>query len=447
MGGAIAAVWLTGGDRELTLLVVVGMQALLAFGTALLFHRLARGMGLEYWLPGLALILCYLLGTGLYASEAQLNALLMMAGMLSLWQTLGSDRWRAWFLTGLLFGLAILARLDNLFVAAALCGFGVLYDHRAGLDVIARRTAAAAIGGILVLGLYLASNAIQYGHLMPISGAIKSIFPTFDFDLDRLGAMGKLAAPFGVLALIIGVWLDDSRRRRVLWLGLGAGVVLHAVYVAGFTDHYTFWAWYYVAGVLAAGLCAAWLPGWLAARLAAHRLAMVRSIVLALTLIVLAAGTGRAWLKAFNPITFGPIALNIPVNEYRWPEEFARWLKANLPPGSRLFVRDWPGAIAWYSKLSLLPMDGLVNDYRYNDELLAMGAEKYLCAHDVRYFFGLLDEGGEDAALPVEAPLYRRPAGTLALHRQNIIVKVRDVVSRPADALPFALWRLRCLAT
>jgi hypothetical protein len=445
MGGAIAAVWLAGGDRELTLLVVVGMQALLAFGAALLFHRLARSMGLEYWLAGLALILCYLLGSGLYASEAHLNALLLIAGMLSLWQALDSERWRAWFTTGLLFGLAILARLDNLFVAAALCTAGTLYGGWRNPFLIARRAGAAAAGGLLVLAPYLAFNQFECGHLMPISGAIKSTFPVFDFDLRRLGAMGQLAAPFGLLSLVIGLWLDDSRRRRVLWLGLGGGVVLHAVYVAGFTDHYTFWAWYYVVGVLAASLCVAWLPGWLAARLAPHPVAaFVRPVVLALTLIVLAAGAGRAWLKAFNPITFGPITVDIPVNEYRWPEEFARWLKANLPPESRLFVRDWPGAIAWHSKLSLLPMDGLVNDYRYNDELLAMGAEKYLCAHEVRYFFGLLDEGGEDAVVPVEAPLYRRPAGTLTLHRQNIIVKVRDVISRPAEALPFALWRLDC---
>jgi hypothetical protein len=444
MGGATAAVWLVGGNRELTLPIVVGLQALLTLGTALLFHRLARRMGLEYWLAGLALILCYLLGTSLYASEAHLSALMLTAGMLSLWQALGSDRRRAWFVTGLLFGLAILARLDNVFVVAALCGLGILDGDREA-RMIARRVLAAAFGGALVLAPYLVFNFTEYGHLMPISGAIKSTFPVFDFRFDKLGAMGKLVAPFGVLAIVIGAWLDDSRRRRVLWLGLGGGVVLHAIYVAGFTDHYTFWAWYYVSGVLAAGLCVAWLPGWLAARFAPHpAAAIVRPAVLAITLIMLAAGAGRAWLKAYNPVSLGPLVIDIPVNEYRWPEEFARWLKEHLPPGSRLFVRDWPGAIAWHSQLSLLPMDGLVNDFRYNDELLAMGAEAYLCAHDVRYFFGLLDETGEEAVLPVKAPLYRRPAGTLMLHRQNIIVKVRDVVSRPSNALPFALWRLDC---
>jgi hypothetical protein len=445
MAGAVTADFLASGDRELTLHLVVVIQALLAFGTALLFRRLARRMELEYWLPGLALILCYLLGTGLYGSEAHLNALLLLAGMLSLWRALESEQWGSWFATGLLLGLAVLSRLDNLFVAATLCAAGALYGGWRNFWLLTRRAAAAASGGLLVMAPYLVFNQVEYGHLMPISGAIKSTFPVFDFDLDRLGAMGKLAAPFGVLALIIGIWLDDLRRRRVLWLGLGSGVVIHAVYVAGFTNHYTFWAWYYVSGVLAAGLCAAWLPGWLRARLAPRPItAFMSPAVLALTLFVLAVGAGRAWLKAFNPLSLGPFVIDIPVNEYRWPEEFARWLKANLPPGSRLFVRDWPGATAWHSELSVLSMDGLVNDFRYNDELLAMGVEEYLCAHDVHYFFGLLDEVGENALLPVAAPLYRRAAGELHLRQEDIVVKVQDVVSRPADTLPFALWRLHC---
>ena len=64
---------------------------------------------------------------------------------------------------------------------------------------------------------------------------------------------GLIAIVFGVVALIIGLFVDRDRHRRVIWCGLGAGVVVHALYVAGFTAHYTFWAWYYVSGVLAAG--------------------------------------------------------------------------------------------------------------------------------------------------------------------------------------------------
>jgi hypothetical protein len=49
--------------------------------------------------------------------------------------------------------------------------------------------------------------------------------------------------------------------------------------------------------------------------------------------------------------------------------------------------------------------------------------------------------------MPVAAPLHRLPAGELKLRPQDIVVRVQDVVSQPARALPFALWRLRCPAT
>jgi hypothetical protein len=139
MAGVVAADFLASRDRELTLHLVACIQTLLALGTAFLFYRLLRRMELDYWLPGVAVVLCYLLGTGLYGSEAHLNALLLVAGMLSLWHALASQRWRPWFMTGLLFGFATLARLDNLFVAAVLCTAGafhyssspLLHAHRA----------------------------------------------------------------------------------------------------------------------------------------------------------------------------------------------------------------------------------------------------------------------------------------------------------------------------
>ena len=445
MIGAVAAAWLADGDKAAMLHVAVATQALLAVGVALLFGSLARSMGLRYRIVGLAVILSYLFGTGIYGSEAHLNALMLTAGMLSLWHALVRDQPWQWLATGILLGLAVLARLDNVFAAVALCGLGALHDRRRGMARVWSRAMLAAFGGALVVVPYLALNWLQYGHLMPISGAIKSTFPSFNFELDRLGAMGKLAAPFGVISLCIGLFLDRDQRRRVLWRGLGIGVIAHALYVVGFTDHYTFWAWYYVSGVLAAGLSAAYLPGWVTDRLGpGWANAWSRPLVLTLTFAILTAGAARAWLKAFNPIEIGPVAIDVPINEYRWPEEFAVWLKQNLPPDSVLLVFDWPGAIAYYSDLRVLPMDGLVSDYKYNDDLLSAGASAYFCAHHVGYFFGLMDDDRATRQIAVAAPLYRRPAGTLTLREEQLVVRTRDVVSRPDEALPFAVWKLDC---
>lgn len=443
MAGAVLAAFLADGDKSLTLQIAVVMQILLALAAALLFKRLLGMMGLEYGFVGLAAVATYLLGTGIYGSEAHLNALMLTAGMISLWRSLSDDRRWLWFTTGAIFGLAILARLDNVFIVAALGGFGVMHDRRSGAPP-ATRALAACIGVALMLLPYLAYNAMEYGHLMPISGAIKSTFPVFDFDPNRLGKMGKLAAPFGVVALFIGQFLDDCDRRRVLWRGLGIGVIVHAIYVVGFTDHYTFWAWYYASGVLAAALVATFFPQWIATRLNLARTVPVRGLVIVVTIVVLLGSVARASLKAFNPLQLGPMRVDVAFNQYRWPEEFGSWMKAHLPAESAVFVADWPGALAYYSDRPIVPMDGLVNDFRYNDELLAVGAHGYACAHGLRFVFAALDDSQVTQHLKVTAPLYRKPAGALTLRSENIVARTSDVVRRPSDAPPFAIWRLNC---
>jgi hypothetical protein len=257
--------------------------------------------------------------------------------------------------------------------------------------------------------------------------------------------MGKLAAPFGVVSLLIGLVLDQNRKRRVLWQGLGAGVIMHAGYVVCFTDHYTFWAWYYVSAVLTAALSACYLYQWFAVRCRtlisppnASRIAMAGAV------LVLLAGSGRAWVKSYGYTGVSVLGIELRTNKYRWPDEFGKWLKDFLPPGTRIFVYDWPGAIAYYSDLPLLPMDGLISDFQYNDDLMEVGILDYLCTHDVRLYFGLIEPWQTDVEVEVTAPLYRTPVGTLRLRQEDIVVRTDDVLARPDEALPFALWKLHC---
>jgi len=445
MACVVAVMALAGGDKSAGLYYVVILQMLLSAATLLLFRRLAQAIALEFWLPGLAVLALYLLGTGLYGSEAHLNALTLVAATLSLWRAMASRQDRAWLWTGVFFGAAVLARLDNVFVAAGLLGLGVLHDRPRDLARPARRAALAALGGLAVLAPYLAYNVLSYGHLVPITGAIKSQLPVVTFDLGRLGAMGMLAAPFGLVCLAIGLFADQDPRRRVVWLGLGSGVALHALYVVAATDHYTFWPWYYVSGAFAAGLGTSYLAGRVAAVIRpVIGTAATSALVLTGSLVLLAGASVRACLKAFSPFRLGPIAVNVRINEYRWPEELAIWMKANIPRNSLVYVQDWPGAIAYYSDLGILPMDGLVNDYRYNDELLALGVESYLCSRGVTYFMGHLIDRDEPHEVPVSAPLYRQPAGVLTLQPEDIVIETRSVLKQPDDAPPFAIWRVPC---
>jgi hypothetical protein len=440
-----ACMGIAGGDRLSGLHIVIAFQVVLFVATALVFRRVARMMSLRYWSVGLAIIAIYLLATGVYGSEAHINALTLVTGIAFLWHALERDTSRVWFISGLMFGVAILARLDNLFVAFALIGFAISFDNQRNPRLIARRTFATALGGALVVLPYLGYNILHFGHAMPISGAIKSIFPSILIDFNNLGEMGRLAAPFGLVALLTGLVVDRDARRRVIWFGVGAGVVLHAIYVVAYTDHYTFWPWYYVSGVIAAGLSASYWAEWIANRIKVLVPETTSYVLVSLAAVaLLSLGTARAWLKGMGPIHLGPVELNIQINEYRWPDEVGLWLKENLPPESAVFVYDWPGAIAYYSDLRLVPMDGLVNDFDYNDELLALGVNQYLCTHAIDYYFGLLEREKVVQTVAVTAPLPRLPAGSLRLSRDDIVVRTRDFLKRPEEALDFAIWKLHC---
>jgi len=440
-----ATTFIAGGDKATSLYLVFILQGLLFLASALVFRRLAILMGLRYWLIGIAILAAYLLGTAIYGSEAHINALTTLASLVFLWRALGSPRARPWFLVGLVSGLAVLARLDNVFVLSVTLALGLVYSTRSGRWTGIGPVLALIAGGAAFVVPYVLGNLLSTGHLVPISGAIKSTFPAFQADFGKLGTMGKLAAPFGFVSLLIGLLLDRDRKRRVLWQGLGTGVIMHAGYVVCFTDHYTFWAWYYVSAVVTAALSACYLYQWLADRYQslvspsnASRIAVAGAVLLLL------AGSGRAWVKSYGYAGLTVLGIELRTNKYRWPDEFGKWLKDFLPPGTRIFVYDWPGAIAYYSDLPLLPMDGLINDYQYNDDLMEVGILDYLCTHDVRFYFGLIEPWQTDVEVEVTAPLYRTPVGTLHLRQEDIVVRTDDVLARPDEALPFALWKLHC---
>ncbi|MFQ5889847.1 MAG: hypothetical protein ACE5JR_07315, partial [Gemmatimonadota bacterium] len=246
---------------------------------------------------------------------------------------------------------------------------------------------------------------------------------------------------------------------RALFAGLGTGVLLHAAYVVAFTDHYTFWRWYYVPGVLnmafllAFGLESA--AGRATTRVGAR---WVRGAAAAGATALVAAGLGYGWLKALDPSTLGPWALPKRVNEYRWPDELGLWMRRNLPPGSGVLAYDYPGSLGFHSGLRILPADGLINDFAYNDEILGRGIEAYLCEKDVRFYLGPvvtepaeLGPRGELRALPPEggwrrivvtAPLYRKPAGSFRVADSDLVVRVPAVVRSPERAPELAIWKV-----
>jgi hypothetical protein len=440
---SILGLYLAGNDKILGLHFVLAIQSLLVMVILYYYYQIARMLHLRFWMVGLAILAVYFFSTGVYASEAYINATMLIVCLYYFVLSLDSDQVDNFTKSGLFAGFAILARLDNVFYISSIMFFFVFTDLGNRKKNILRRLAAFFLPVILLVLPYLAYNFFEYGHFMPISGAIKSTFPFAVGDLDNLGAVGKVAALCGFISLIFSFVLEITKPQRALLRVLAMGILLHTSYVILFTDHYTFWPWYYVGGILNIGFMFPIIAQWLVSRLSNHSVLKVATHMVHVFVIVLVVmGIARGWLKAYNVESIG--SSNLPqINQYRWTDEVAVWMKSNLPSESAVFVHDWPGAIAYYSDLRILPMDGLMNDYQYNDDILEMEIVKYLCSKNVAYFFAPDDITiHEDKIYPIEAPLYRKPAGELRLLEQYKVVHTDNIVEKPDQTPQHAIWEI-----
>jgi hypothetical protein len=143
-----------------------------------------------------------------------------------------------------------------------------------------------------------------------------------------------------------------------------------------------------------------------------------------------------------NPQAVGnnQLRLDLTRGETRWTVSLSRWLDARLPRGAGLMAYDYPGALAFYSSLRVLPEDGLIGDYAYNSDLVLEGAAPYLGARGVDYYLGPYGRDG-NGSVEVFAPLGHRSAGFLQLRRENLVARVRELPGM-SGAPDVGVWRL-----
>lgn len=470
----IVVSFLSGGCRIYALHGVVAIQQAMALATAFLLNRLLKQCKVGPSWRGFSMSLCALyFMTGLYASEAHVNALMIMAclniarpNFLEGNTSSASSR----FLLGIVTGFAILARLDNIFFAftlfSMLCVHTLLSSRKWPVSIVTGLLLSA--GCLLVVAPYLWMNCVQFGHLGPISGAIKSSFPNASLRLNALSQLGWLCLLFALVAPLTIRWLKVEAAFRKLLDILSLSVVLQSGYLLFFTNDATWWSWYYVVGVLnlAFGIpiigqavgdkfCS---MGW--------RKASQLSNVLAkhVTILLMVAAITRTWMRWWNPDAIqinNVFAINPKQGDMRWYEQLALWLDKNLPRDSTIMVWDIPGTLAFYSHHRIVPLDGLMGDYRYNDDLLNMGADAYVKAKHIRYFIApvpsqgraiswrntvancctITDLGNSSFRVEIFSPLYHYSAGHIMLGPEQFITYVDEII-RYNKRVGWGIWSL-----
>lgn len=458
--------WITGGAPEATLRVALLLSGLL--GMIALFQvrtLLARERG--EWAAGVGiLVFAWPRFFGLTVSLLE-SGLLLLLLLVLIRQMLrpepgpepeaepAGDRppgARRSIAIGLLLGAACLARLDTIFLVMAWGALGLW--RRAWRSVLLGGLACAA-----VVTPYLLWNLATFGHLQPVSGAVKSTFPHPKLHLAYLLEFKEFTALtlLGGLFFLASLRPSASRWVRVMgWLGLGG--LFHLAWTLLFMN----WGvdrWHFVHVVPLALLGVPWLldralSRWIDplgavdatgdrpfSRTTAVRPAgrVLRGGVLLLGLLAAIA------VQAYSISRRGDRHLDA-------AREIAEWARDHLPENA-VFAMSDAGVFAWFSGRQVVNLDGLINNFRYQEALRAGRLEEYLRERRVGYLFDQYAYGRPDLieGCYVERRMRIwyypewRVAGEIVLRREDEVVR-RRIRSSPAALAPaeenaLILWR------
>jgi hypothetical protein len=448
-------------DKGMLLQLVIVMAQLLGLTSLYLFYRLGLRLGLRYLPALLPLLAAFLFSIGMYGSEAHLTVLMLLVTLHLFVRRDGSSR--SQLLLSLAVGFLFLSRLDTIFLIACILLVVLMDDTRSKRESFVRNALMLGLPFSLIAGVYLLYNYLTFGHLMPISGALKSAVPAYTHGLDYvlarfhrgLGPVGLPVAIAAIVGLLLMLVIDAPKRVKSMIRVLSVGVLLHAAHVVIVTDHLTHWTWYYLPGVINMCLIAAVMMEWMEARVFRSARKVYVGLVVLVAAVIGFFGIMRGWSEYFNPETKGLVPMFATKSSEKWQIEMAHYIDSQMSPRAALLTFDWPGYIAYHSDLRVVPTDGLMNDYAWQDEIRG-GMKPFVDKHEIRFFLGpefwfpeppigMNNIIAADSSQRIDfyAPLSRDYIGSVQLDSRDSVGRMREVLRNPnVYYYDYRLWRL-----
>jgi hypothetical protein len=347
-----------------------------------------------------------------YGLESFLATALFLASLYYYFNHYRGTHISSQLLLGLFLSLTVLARLDAIFlIIFFFISRFIQIDKRDGQEIIS----FLFLGGFFSIPIlsYLGFNYFHTGHFMPISGALKSSFP--DVTLTNLplepAYLIRIAPPVMSSFLVVTILSYGYLARRqwgspfltdVYFINLG--VLFFSCYEFFFQQD-AMWGlrpWHFalpnIVMVLSLGPC------------------VFRYLPVKLPMLIIPA------LLIFNFVALNQKFLtSTPENPIK-SDLFATamWIREHTQSDDIIAVTD-PGIIAFFGNRKTISLDGLANNYRYQDILNEENLETYLNDNRVNYI-GIFARG-HDANLSVnrieiESRLFDSH-DTLVLLREN----------------------------
>jgi hypothetical protein len=349
---------------------------------------------------------------------------------------------------GAMLGLTFLARLDSVFLVPALVAVvfvGALQDGGVrALGPAARKLVTVGVAFAVVGAPYLAWNQVTFGHLVPISGALKSTFPVVSFDVSRLRSFHTLygIGQMAVATLGLGVlaWQLLREGAGPRWVGKGGAFGLCAMMWGASAIHLAYSILYVVFG-------ANWWHH-------ASYLPVTLAIASMMFALIDDALDRRAWVMAGGVVLSIALLAGGLVLEGRrrgdarvhWYEA-ATWARAQLPRDAVIAMTDC-GFLGYFAGHPVVNLDGIISSYGFQVALRDHRLSQYLAAAKVTHIgchVAHYVDGEQRVVVP--ARLYHQPGSAIIATPAAEVYSTEPFIdgSSPREWGPvrFVFWDIR----
>jgi len=380
----IALTFIYKSDPETTLRIVLILQVVLLFISGILIFRFLS----EYFTYKIIFVsgIIYILFVFFQSVNAMETALLVFMFSVLLYfsgktKILEIHDPKNEFIFGLLSGLLILTRLDSVFFiipAVILCIFRIFSDDgrmKKKLTLFLIFT-----GSAFVLLTYLIYNYAEFGNIIPVSGYLKSGFPEVKFNDKFNDLLYYRETYFAFTAVIYLIWyfvnfkVSKKSYFHSCLAVMSTGVICLLIYMIFFLNWVIF-SWYFITYSLFVSL-AVCLP---LRYLLSFKNIRTANFLFFFIIIFISFYWGSKIFK-FYTTGYGILGGNWNIQSY----EAAQWTKKNTQPGDLFAMKD-AGHFSYFSEREVINLDGLVNNFEYQEVLRNKLLKEYLMENRVKY--------------------------------------------------------------
>lgn len=357
-------------------------------------------------------------------------------------------------LLGALMGLIALCRLDSIFIIVSLFGLIVIrYVRTRGTGpsnaIFAAKIAQIGLAAVLLVGPYLAWNFLNYGHFLPISGALKTSFPSLSLSAHKLVT---ISSRYGQAQLVFSsaviLWIVLGSQRRAsqavpsglavraptdIVLAMWIGCWLHFCNTLLFMNWAVHW-WHFASYAPVTLFLGSMVVDRIQRRLGSGARGAVFGTGIVASLLAIAA-VGSYIATQHRGVHHEP-----------W-HEAAIWARTELPATAVIGMTDC-GLFGYFCDRPTVNLDGIINGYEYQEALRDNRLTDYLGACGVTHIADNEVQYRDDAyVIRLPARLYNRHGGAIVAMPEAEVYRsgVYTGAVHFTDRVRFVIWDIERL--